>query len=183
MPVYKYSFCTCVVICGHSVYDHDNFGFSLFMGINWLPQLHLYWNTKFSVPSVTSSQTSRTPQNMACQQEGMLRQDSQAKSVYVCGKTLVWSRSCLRPITQLTHKSRKKGDSTLIEVNCPLSIMDYNKYMGGVDRGDQYRKYYHVHVKSRKSYKYISYQERMSCPKGGSCASAHMLLILHYAIF
>ena len=27
--------------------------------------------------------------------------------------------------------------------------------MGGVDKGDQYRKYYHVSVKSRKAYKYI----------------------------
>ena len=42
-----------------------------------------------------------------------------------------------------------------MHVSCPISIVDYNKYMGGVDRGDQYRKYYHVHVKSRKSYKYI----------------------------
>ena len=40
------------------------------------------------------------------------------------------------------------------DVDCPLCIVDYNRYMGGVDTGDQYRKY-HVRVKSRKSYKYI----------------------------
>ena len=42
-----------------------------------------------------------------------------------------------------------------MHVNCPLCIVDYNKYMGGVDIGDQYRKYYRVPTKSRKSYKYI----------------------------
>ena len=31
------------------------------------------------------------------------------------------------------------------DVDCPLCIVDYNRYMGGVDTGDQYRKY-HVRV-------------------------------------
>ncbi len=48
--------------------------------------------------------------------------------------------------------TRRKADGSIIDVDCPLSITDF---MGGVDRGDQYRKYYHVRVKSRKSYKYI----------------------------
>ena len=51
--------------------------------------------------------------------------------------------------------TRRKADGSIIDVDCPLSITDYNQFMGGVDRGDQYRKYYHVRVKSRKSYKYI----------------------------
>ena len=51
---------------------------------------------------------------------------------------------------------RKKGDGSTIDVECPVSIVDYNQYMGGVDRGDhQYRKYYHGPTKSRKSYKYL----------------------------
>ena len=49
---------------------------------------------------------------------------------------------------------RKKGDGSTINVNCPQSVVDY-KHMGGVDKGDQYRKYYQVRMKSRKSYKYI----------------------------
>ena len=44
----------------------------------------------------------------------------------------------------------KQRDGTRLDVDCPLCIVDY---MGGVDTGDQYRKY-HVRVKSRKSYKY-----------------------------
>ena len=33
--------------------------------------------------------------------------------------------------------------------------MDYNAHIGGVDLGDQHRKYYQVRMKSRKFYKYI----------------------------
>ena len=40
-------------------------------------------------------------------------------------------------------------------VDCPSSIVAYNKFMGGVDRGDQLRSYYHVRLKSRKFYKYV----------------------------
>ena len=54
-----------------------------------------------------------------------------------------------------TTVRRKKGNGTTMDVNCPQAIVDYNKSMGGVDRGDQYRKYYQVRMKSRKSYKYI----------------------------
>ena len=43
----------------------------------------------------------------------------------------------------------------MLNAEFPVSIVDYNKYMGGVDGEDQLRKYYHVHVKSRKSYKFI----------------------------
>ena len=35
------------------------------------------------------------------------------------------------------------------------AIVQYNKYMGGVDWNDQLRKYYGVRLKSRKSCKYI----------------------------
>ena len=37
-----------------------------------------------------------------------------------------------------------------MHVECPECIADYNRYMGGVDKGDQYRKYYQQHMKSRK---------------------------------
>ena len=54
-----------------------------------------------------------------------------------------------------TSVRRKKIDGSTVEVECPQCIVSYNKYMGGVDKGDQYHKYYHVRMKSRKSYKYI----------------------------
>ena len=38
---------------------------------------------------------------------------------------------------------------------CPHAITTYNKYMGGVDKNDQLREYYHVRLKSRKYYKYL----------------------------
>lgn len=45
--------------------------------------------------------------------------------------------------------------ATSINVPAPMSIITYNKWMGGVDRGDQLRQYYHLRLKSRKFYKYI----------------------------
>ena len=50
---------------------------------------------------------------------------------------------------------RRQKDSTIIDVPCPLSVELYNKFMGGVDKGDQLRKYYHVRMKTKKNYKYI----------------------------
>ena len=87
--------------------------------------------------------------------EVKMRQDG---NVPVC----VWQDT--RPVTFMssghnpahtTSITRKKIDGSVVHVDCPVCIVDYNKYMGGVDRGDQYRQYYPVHTKSRKSYKYI----------------------------
>ena len=50
---------------------------------------------------------------------------------------------------------RRKRDGTRDKVPCPTSIALYNKDMGGVDRNDQLRGYYHVPIKCRKYYKYI----------------------------
>ena len=50
---------------------------------------------------------------------------------------------------------RRQKDGTRREVTCPEAIVLYNKFMGGVDRGDQNRRYYQVRLKSRKMYKYI----------------------------
>ena len=54
-----------------------------------------------------------------------------------------------------TSVRRRKGDGSITNVNCPIVIVDYNRYMGGVDKGDQLRRYYNPRMKSRKSYKYI----------------------------
>ena len=50
---------------------------------------------------------------------------------------------------------RKQSDGKLVDIQCPVSVLSYNTYMGGVDRGDQLRQYYHVRYKSHKYYKYI----------------------------
>ena len=50
---------------------------------------------------------------------------------------------------------RRRKDGTRKDVSCPEAIVLYNKYMGGVDKGDQLRGYYNVRLKSRKMYKYI----------------------------
>ena len=50
---------------------------------------------------------------------------------------------------------RRQLDRTLASVPCPESIISYNKYMAGVDLGDQSRGYYSCRTKSRKFYKYI----------------------------
>ena len=52
---------------------------------------------------------------------------------------------------------RRTQDGSRVSVPCPQSIISYNTYMGGVDRGDQLRGYYRCRIKSRKFYKYIFY--------------------------
>lgn len=52
---------------------------------------------------------------------------------------------------------RRQRNGSRIPVSCPGAIIFYNLWMGGVDRGDQLRGYYHCRVKSRKFYKYIFY--------------------------
>ena len=52
---------------------------------------------------------------------------------------------------------RRQKDHTRTPISCPESIVLYNKYMGGVDRGDQLRGYYNCRTKSRKFYRYIFY--------------------------
>ena len=52
---------------------------------------------------------------------------------------------------------RHQKDGTRISVTCPEAIIIYNRYMGGVDRGNQLRGYCNCKVKSRKFYKFIFY--------------------------
>ena len=50
---------------------------------------------------------------------------------------------------------RRIQDGRRVDVSSPVSMVLYNQYMGGVDRNDQLRKYYHVSLKGRKFYRYI----------------------------
>jgi len=50
---------------------------------------------------------------------------------------------------------RKQKDGSKVMVPCPDAVVVYNKFMGGVDKGDQLRHYYHIRTKCVKNYKYI----------------------------
>ena len=56
----------------------------------------------------------------------------------------------------VTTVQRKKRDGTSLTVSCPLSMALYNRYMRGVDKGDQLRGYYRFRLKSTKNYKYTA---------------------------
>ena len=49
---------------------------------------------------------------------------------------------------------RKQKDGSRISVQCTDAVVLYNKYMAGVDKGDQMRQYYRVRTKCTKNYKY-----------------------------
>ena len=50
--------------------------------------------------------------------------------------------------TDIIQRKEKDGGKT--NVQCPISIIDYNKYMGGVDRADQRKESYSLDRKSKK---------------------------------
>ena len=58
------------------------------------------------------------------------------------------------PCTKESVERRQK-DGSKITVPCPSAVVQYNRYMGGVDKGDQMRHYYCIRMKSVKNYKYI----------------------------
>ena len=52
---------------------------------------------------------------------------------------------------QTSHTAqRKQKDGTRISVQCTDAVVLYNKYMAGLDRGDQLRQYYRIRSKCRK---------------------------------
>ena len=55
-----------------------------------------------------------------------------------------------------THTAqRRQRDGSRESVQCTDAVILYNKYMSGVDKGDQMRQYYRVRTKCTKYYKYI----------------------------
>lgn len=69
-------------------------------------------------------------------------------------KPVLMTSTAHDPTTTIT--TTKKTNGNTISIECQKSIAEYNKFMGRVDFGDQYRKYYQVRMKSKSTYKYIS---------------------------
>ena len=49
---------------------------------------------------------------------------------------------------QIDTVQRREQDGSRTNVSCPAAMALYNSYMGGVDKNDQLRQYYHVSVAS-----------------------------------
>lgn len=58
-------------------------------------------------------------------------------------------------VTCKISRTNKKGEKE--ELRCPKPVADYNVYMGGVDRFDQYMSYYNIAWKSRRWWMKIFY--------------------------
>ena len=70
-------------------------------------------------------------------------------------KRVVTTLSTMSSPNATTTVERKQKDGTVKSIPCPISVNTYNKFMNGVDRGDQMRNYYRVRLKSMKYYKYV----------------------------
>ena len=87
--------------------------------------------------------------------EGEVRQSESLTALVWQDKRPVHVLSTLSQPGETQPVLRRERDGSLVELSCPTAILAYTKYMGGVDLGDQLRKYYSVRLKCRKNYKYI----------------------------
>ena len=84
-----------------------------------------------------------------------MRQSGQlAVTMWLDNKVVTMMATNVQPAEKSVVK-RMQRNATTMEVPAPMAIISYNKWMGGVDRGDQLRRYYQLRLKSRKFYKYI----------------------------
>jgi len=67
-------------------------------------------------------------------------------------RKLVFVLSNFHDPTSYDIIQRKEKSGGKADVKCPTSIIDYNKYMGGVDRADQRKESYSLDRKSRRSW-------------------------------
>ena len=65
--------------------------------------------------------------------------------------TTIHMAKCSLPITA----KRREKDGTQKDVECPPCLPDYQKFMRGIDRGDQMMGYYNVGRRSRKWWKRV----------------------------
>ena len=85
----------------------------------------------------------------------MVRQSGQlATTIWMDNREVLVMSTNVQPHEKSTVRCMQT-DTTVRDIQAPMAIVSYNKWMGGVDRGDQIRQYYHLRLKSRKFYKYI----------------------------
>ena len=77
----------------------------------------------------------------------MSRQCNSLTALVWQDKRQVHVLSTLSQPGETAQVSRRERDGSRVEVSCPSAILTYTKYMGGVDLGDQLRKYYCVRQK------------------------------------
>ena len=87
--------------------------------------------------------------------ESMFRQSDNLTAVVWQDRRPVHVLSTLSQPGEVQKVSRRERNGSTSEVDCPSAIVTYTKYMGGVDLGDQLRKYYSVRLKCNKNYKYF----------------------------
>ena len=116
-------------------------------------------------------------------------------SAWLDRKVVILMSTNTQPVSIGTVHRRQK-DGSRQEVPCQEAIIRYNKYMGGVDRGDQLRGYYRCRVKSRKFYKYIFYflldiaitnayvlyNGLSPCPQAVKCIKTYRMKLAHQLI-
>ncbi|KAK3768972.1 hypothetical protein RRG08_054822 [Elysia crispata] len=57
------------------------------------------------------------------------------------------------PLTKVKRYDKKQ--KSMISVECPAVVIEYNKFMGGIDLHDSLTALYRYHIKSRRWYMYI----------------------------
>ena len=135
---------------------------------------HVYLDNYFSTPSLFSTLLERGiyacgtvnptrrefPEELKGkitmqQGEFTFRQSGSLVATVWKDKKLVTTLSTVCTADKSQPVQRRERDGTQKAVDCPMSVVTYNKYMAGVDKGDQLRSNYRVRLKSRKYYKYI----------------------------
>ena len=85
----------------------------------------------------------------------MFRQRGSLSAIVWQDKRQVNVLSTLTTPNETVSIQRREKDGTQTTLSCPTAITTYNRYMAGVDKGDQLRQYYRLRMKFMKNYKYI----------------------------